>query len=213
MLNIGLVLKNNARFICSVLVFVLLLQCTIKVVHYNSKNKQDNTHQNNPLKQYNMNTIVTAATLLNMYFNVQVTGTSQNYYNPNIENGQVKSVEIYNSNGSMLDRNLKCFFTYDDQNRLVSKQAMKWNEQKEAYEPYYLQSYYYGDNGYTVDYCRWNNRTQNYELASERIEYTTLDNGIIAVSHYKQDDAKSDWALVNRFVEMTVANENLWALK
>lgn len=158
-----------------------------------------------------MNTIITAATLLNMYFNVQVTGTPQNYYNLTIENGKVNSVEIYH-NGTMLERKLKYNFAYDAQNRLVSKQAMKWNELTGEYEPYYLQSYYYGDNGYTVDYCQWNHRTQSYNLAAERMEYTDLGNGITAVAHYKQNVIKNDWALVSRFVEMNAADNNLLAL-
>ena len=62
-----------------------------------------------------MNTIITVSTIMSMYMNLTTNVENSKFcYNADIENGCVKSIEVYANNGEYLKANLKRLYTYDD---------------------------------------------------------------------------------------------------
>ena len=64
-----------------------------------------------------------------------------------VMNGElVASKTIFKKDGSYLQRHMQYTFAYDDQNRLISKEASKWDGAKDEWVPYFKMTYQYSDN-------------------------------------------------------------------
>ena len=117
-----------------------------------------------------------------------------------VMNGElVASKTIFKQEGSSLQRHMQYTFTYDDQNRLISKEASKWDGAKDEWVPYFKMTYQYSDNEITMNYARWNESHKAYDEAVQKSVYELNDaNMPTAYKAYKQDNKnKSDWTLVN----------------
>ena len=78
-----------------------------------------------------MEAIITAATVLTMYFNA-VNSNEPNYmYNGDMEDGKVNKIEVYekNANAQMTQKMEYCY-EYDEQGRLTNKEMLSWDEAK-----------------------------------------------------------------------------------
>ena len=110
-----------------------------------------------------------------------------------VMNGElVASKTIFKKDGSYLQRHMQYTFAYDDQNRLISKEASKW-------VPYFKMTYQYSDNEIIMNYARWNESHKAFDEAIQKSVYELNDaNMPTAYKAYKQDSKnKSDWTLVN----------------
>ena len=59
-------------------------------------------------------------------------------YNCQVEDEQVTAQQVYRVTDSrLLSRHLEYRFAYDDQGRVIRKEALKWAEASQAYERYY----------------------------------------------------------------------------
>jgi len=88
-------------------------------------------------------------------------------------------------------------FSYDDQNRLISKEASKWDGAKDEWVPYFKMTYQYSDNEIIMNYGRWNESHKAFDEAIQKSVYELNDaNMPTAYKAYKQDN-KSDWTLVD----------------
>ena len=129
----------------------------------------------NNLKRKNMNTIITAATLFTMFFNSAKTtiAGSDYYYNADIHDNQVCMLDVYQQDDfKMLSRKMEYRFTYDDQNRLVSKEAYKWDPFMMEWSHYYRMNFSYTDDGYAIEVSDWNYMTKTYDAVKEiRLSY------------------------------------------
>jgi hypothetical protein len=137
-----------------------------------------------------METIITAATVLAMYFNVNANSVdNKHYYNADIENNKVNSVVVLENNDKYLHQELKYNFTYDNNNKLTSKEALKWNSEKQTWENYYVLDFNYFDDGYTVSRRDWNKKTSSYAAITEVMDYKTVTGEVTAINSYKVDNA------------------------
>ena len=66
-----------------------------------------------------METIITAATILAMYFNSATIDGSKYCYNADLSNGQVTTLYVYAQKGEQLRNHLEYRYEYDDNGRLV----------------------------------------------------------------------------------------------
>ena len=93
-----------------------------------------------------------------------------------VMNGElVASKTIFKQEGSYLQRHMQYTFTYDDQNRLISKEASKWDGAKDAWVPYFKMTYQYSDNEITMNYARWNESHKAYDEAVQKSVYELND--------------------------------------
>lgn len=114
-----------------------------------------------------------------------------NFVTNEVENGNlVVSKVIYKMDGHLF-RYMKYDFTYDDQERMSSKEAFKWDSVKEKWTPYFKINYTYSSNEITLVYARWNNNHKAYDDAVEKSVYELNDTNMpIAYMNYKWADYK-----------------------
>lgn len=113
----------------------------------------------------------------------------------------VMSKVIYKLDGTLY-RHMKYDFAYDDQNRMTSKEAFKWDAASEKWTPYFKVSYAYSSNEITLLYARWNESHKAYDASVEKSVYELNDaNMPVAYMNYKWNDYKwveaseSNWAM------------------
>lgn len=117
-----------------------------------------------------------------------------------VMNGElVASKTIFKKNGSYLQRHIQYVFTYDSENRLTGKEALKWNTSKDEWMPYFKMTFQYSENEITMDYAQWNESNKAYNKNMQKSVYELNDENMpTAYRIFKEKDMnKSDWSLVN----------------
>ena len=110
---------------------------------------------------------------------------------------QVMNGELVASKTIFKKLHMQYTFSYDDQNRLISKEASKWDGAKDEWVPYFKMTYQYSDNEIIMNYGRWNESHKAFDEAIQKSVYELNDaNMPTAYKAYKQDN-KSDWTLVD----------------
>ena len=89
--------------------------------------------------------------------------------------GEVITAKNIYRNGHLY-RHLRYTYTYDNENRVISKEAAKWDSVKEVWSPYFKMNVEYSANEVTVDYARWNDRSKTYNSNVEKAVYALNDN-------------------------------------
>ncbi len=152
--------------------------------------------------------IITAATIFSTLSNVSGNQSKNNpyYYYADFQNGKVSQVNILNNDGKNLSNKMSYRYQYDDQDRLVEKQTLLWDNSKHEWRKYQVQRYNYADNQMVTTLSRWNKKTQSYEL-SERYEYTLMANNVVSLTKEKWDNNKKDMASIERVVLLNPTND------
>ena len=88
----------------------------------------------------------------------------------------ITAKNIYRNEDGHLYRHLRYTYTYDNENRVISKEAAKWDSVKEVWTPYFKMNVEYSANEVTVDYARWNDRSKTYNSNVEKAVYALNDN-------------------------------------
>ncbi|ADV42767.1 DUF3836 domain-containing protein [Bacteroides helcogenes] len=91
--------------------------------------------------------------------------------NEEVKNEMVVAKTIFKQDGIQLYRHMRYEFTYDDQKRLVSKEAYKWNGAKEQWEPYFKMSYEYGNAEIIMSYARWDESRKAFDKDMKKSIY------------------------------------------
>ncbi|MCD7901250.1 MAG: DUF3836 domain-containing protein [Bacteroides sp.] len=92
---------------------------------------------------------------------------------------------------------LKYCYSYDDENRLTSKETFKWDKATEAWAPYYLISYTYSNGKMVMDFAKWNPKDFEYNLLKQRNVYRLDEiNQPTAYLSYKWDERKKGWKMI-----------------
>lgn len=82
--------------------------------------------------------------------------------NEEVRNNLVVSRTIYRQDGNYLHNYLRYKFTYDDQNRLLSETASKWDGAEEEWKPDFQLTYRYEPGEVVMNYARWDEATRSY---------------------------------------------------
>ena len=88
----------------------------------------------------------------------------------------ITAKNIYRNEDCHLYRHLRYTYTYDNENRVISKEAAKWDSVKEVWTPYFKMNVEYSANEVTVDYARRNDRSKTYNSNVEKAVYALNDN-------------------------------------
>ena len=81
---------------------------------------------------------------------------------------------VKNEDGRLF-RHLRYTYTYDNENRVISKEASKWDSVKEAWVPYFKMNVEYNNNEIAVNYARWNSKSNAYDSNVEKTVYELND--------------------------------------
>ena len=82
---------------------------------------------------------------------------------------------IFRNEDGHLFRHLRYTYTYDNENRVSSKEASKWDSEKEAWVPYFKLDVEYADTEVELSYARWNSRSNAYDSKVEKTVYEVND--------------------------------------
>lgn len=102
---------------------------------------------------------------------------------------------IYKLDGSLY-RHMKYDFTYDEQKRMTSKEAFKWDARREKWNPYFKIDYTYSDGQITLTYARWNEAHKAYDAQVEKSVYELNENNMpVACVNYQWKNDKPKQAM------------------
>lgn len=158
-----------------------------------------------------MEAIITAATILASYLNMAAQNSNGFAYNAHTSCGRVTSVEVLQSDNEYLSQSLQYRFLYDSADRLVSKEALKWNSAKRTWEPSRLYTYTYGANGYTVQMSNWDAADGAYAPACEQSVYRMLTGNVTAVDTFRKNADSGKFELADNMLVMHPQDSQLLA--
>jgi hypothetical protein len=92
-------------------------------------------------------------------------------YDTKEENGKIVSKTIFVQRNGLLDKQMKYDFTYNEEGKVAEKKASRWNGSQDAWEPFYLITYQYAEEGEEIHsvYSMWNRDTKDYTLNTQTI--------------------------------------------
>ena len=146
-----------------------------------------------------METIITAAMVLGMYFNANFEANAQGVDNAIVQQNVAQKIEYR--------------YEYDEQGRLSNKETLSWDEAKKEWQKSSRLSYKYFKNGYNVEVSSWNADKQAYDLPSEVTLYRSQAPNLTTVKTYKMNETHDNMYLTSRTVVMEPIGTNLLAVK
>ena len=158
-----------------------------------------------------METIITAATILSMYLSTATNENAMYCYNANIDNGRVNTMYVYNRDGNYLTAKLAYNYEYDDQDRLVKKEVLRWNERRNEWVKDHCLELTYDIEGYEVSKRNWNRKDQAYELAKEKAVYHYEFSQVMSVNYLRRQAIEKDFESVDQMLVMNPADDILLA--
>lgn len=90
----------------------------------------------------------------------------KNYlYDTKEENGKIISKVIFLQEDGLLNKQVKYEFAYNEIGKVSQKKAYRWNKSTDEWEPYYLISYQYEDDGnIRTQYGMWDRKKKDFSL-------------------------------------------------
>ena len=159
-----------------------------------------------------MESIITAATVLTMYFNAINSNDANYMYNGDMEDGVVNKIEVYAQNDKkQMEQKMEYRYAYDEQGRLHDKEMLSWDEANKQWTKSSRLTYKYYKNGYNVEVSYWNTEKQAYELPTEVTLYRSQAPNLTTVKTYKMNDQKDNMFLSSSMVVMEPLDDRLLA--
>ena len=95
----------------------------------------------------------------------------RNYlYDTKEENGKIVSKVIFLQEEGLLNKQVKYEFAYNDNGKVAEKKAYRWNQAKETWDPYYLITYQYNEDGnITSEDGMWDKKKKDYSLNTQKM--------------------------------------------
>ena len=158
-----------------------------------------------------METIITIATVLNLYLG-SIESTNVNYcYNADIENGTVKTMYVYDTSNDVIANKLCYAFDYDAEGRLTEKTAYRWSAQKNDYVPAYRLMFSYNSLGYEVSHSKWNKTTDTWNDVMEKSVYSFEMDNLVSVNHMRRKNATQEFRTVDNVLMLNPTNDFILA--
>ena len=117
---------------------------------------------------------------------------------------------VLDESGKYLKPRLKYNFTYDDSNRIVKKEALKWNEIKDDWVNSFCLKFTYNDDAVITEYSKWNVRANEYDESTEMVVYKMNANLFTSYNYYKRNLRDEKWTL-EKISPINMPVERLWA--
>ena len=150
-----------------------------------------------------MESIITAATVLTMYFNA-INSNDVNYmYNGDMEDGIVNKIEVYEQNADQqMTQKMEYCYEYDAEGRLSNKEMLTWDEATQSWAKDSRLTYKYYKHGYNVEVYHWNREKQDYDLPSEVILFRSQAPSLTKVKTYRMNEKKNNMYLTSSMLLM-----------
>ena len=150
--------------------------------------------------------LITVTTIFLTSLNMQYSNDYKFAYNVEMANDAVVSKVVYKkiNDGKHLSHHLKYNYTYDEQERLVKKEVLKWNSIYEKWEHSHCLNYVYDMFGVSLEYALWGNEEVGYNKTIAKQVYNDNINGAVTITLYKGDKQDNDWVMQTNVLEMNL---------
>lgn len=106
-------------------------------------------------------------------------GNSTNYVKNDEMNGeQLAAKTIYRNEDGHLFRHLRYTYTYDSENRVVCKEAARWDSVTECWTPYFKLDVSYRSDAVEMNYALWNAKSNAFDKHMEKSTYDLNSGGM-----------------------------------
>lgn len=155
---------------------------------------------------------ITAATIMSLFTSIAGTSNSDNRfaYNAEMQDGKVSAIVTYDNSGKYLTAKTRKQYTYDDQDRVIRKEVMKWNNDKQEWENYLCMDYTYNADNTVLDMMTWNSSKKAYEQ-SQRMTYSSISGNATGVDCYTWNKSSNMYELNDNYVLLSDYTANLLA--
>ena len=161
-----------------------------------------------------MESIITIATVLTMYFNAANDVTSNYLYNSDLEDGVIHKIEVYEQkDNNQVCAKMEYHYEYDEQGRLTTREVMRWDSNKNNWVNEFRHTYKYYKNGYNLEVSYWNNQKQAYDLPAEVTLYRSQAPNLTSVKIYKMNEKQDNMYLSGSMIVMKPIEYRLLAIK
>ena len=161
-----------------------------------------------------MESIITIATVLTMYFNAANDVTSNYLYNSDLEDGVIHKIEVYEQkDNNQVCAKMEYHYEYDEQGRLTTREVMRWDSNKNNWVNEFRHTYKYYKNGYNLEVSYWNNQKQAYDLPAEVTLYRSQAPNLTSVKTYKMNEKQDNMYLSGSMIVMEPIEYRLLAIK
>ena len=110
-----------------------------------------------------------------MNFSASASNPTQYVKNEEMTGELMTAKTIFKNEDGHLFRHLRYTYTYDNENRVTSKEASKWDSSKEAWVPYFKMNVSYANNEVELSHARWNSKSNAYDSNIEKTVYELND--------------------------------------
>ena len=110
-----------------------------------------------------------------MNFSASASNPTQYVKNEEMTGELMTAKTIFKNEDGHLFRHLRYTYTYDNENRVTSKEASKWDSSKETWVPYFKMDVSYANNEVELSYARWNSKSNAYASNVEKTVYELND--------------------------------------
>ena len=110
-----------------------------------------------------------------MNFSASARNPTQYVKNEEMTGELMTAKTIFKNEDGHLFRHLRYTYTYDNENRVTSKEASKWDSSKETWVPYFKMDVSYANNEVELSYARWNSKSNAYDSNVEKTVYELND--------------------------------------
>ena len=103
-----------------------------------------------------MESIITIATVLTMYFNAANDVNAPYLYNSDLEDGVIHKIEVYEQKAdNQMCAKMEYRYSYDEQGRLTTREVVRWDANKQEWVNDFRHTYKYYKNGYNMETSKW----------------------------------------------------------
>ena len=113
-----------------------------------------------------------------MNFSASASNPTQYVKNEEMTGELMTAKTIFKNENGHLYRHLRYTYTYDTENRVISKEASKWDSSKEAWVPYFKMDVSYANNEVELSYARWNSKSNAYDSSIKKTVYEMNDDNV-----------------------------------
>ena len=110
-----------------------------------------------------------------MNFSASASNPTQYVKNEEMTGELITAKTIFKNEDGHLFRHLRYTYTYDNENRVTSKEASKWDSSKETWVPYFKMNVSYANNEVELSHARWNSKSNAYDSNIEKTVYELND--------------------------------------
>ena len=113
-----------------------------------------------------------------MNFSASASNPTQYVKNEEMTGELMTAKTIFKNEDGHLFRHLRYTYTYDNENRVTSKEASKWDSSKEAWVPYFKMNVSYANCEVELSYARWNSKSNAYDSNIKKTVYEMNDDNV-----------------------------------